>query len=86
MDCKRWYLGSNLSNEPLETAKNYIARQLNHYIFTCNWADKQLNLIALKSIILKNEETELALAARLGKMYDAQSKWEHVKALLLQTG
>ena len=78
----RWFLGSSLFTDPTETAKDFIARKLNHYIFKCNWAGNQLDLNAFTNLLLKNEEVELALAARLGKTYDIQVKWENVKSLM----
>ena len=82
MSSKRWFLGSCPSSEPIEQTKDFIARQLNHFIFRCNWAGNQLHISAFKANIWSQEETELALAARLGITYDAQLKWEHMRVLL----
>ena len=84
MSDKRWVLGSSLYNEPLEKAKDFIARQVNHYTFKNNWAETELSEVAFTNRVLSQEEVELALAARLGKSYDTQIKWEYVKILLTQ--
>ena len=82
MPGKRWVLGSSLYSEPLEQAKDFIARQLNHHIFKSNWAETEINEVAFTNMVLSQEEVELALAARLGRSYDIQLKWEYVKILL----
>ena len=82
MTIKRWFLGASLSNDRMEEAKDEIARKFNHYVFRCNWAGEQLNKTAFTNIVMNDEETELALAARLGKLYDAQVRWENIKTLL----
>ena len=82
MTVKRWFLGASLSCDPMEEAKNGIARKLNHYIFRRNWAGEQLERAEFTNMVLKYEEIELALAARLGKLYDAQVRWENIKTLL----
>ena len=82
MSEKRWFLGSGNYNEPTEIAKDFIARQLNLYVFKSNWAEKQLNEIAFANIVKEQEEAEIAYADRVNLKYDAQLKWEHVKELL----
>ena len=39
-------------------------------------------MIAFRNFVLEQEEAEIAFAARINLLYEAQVKWEHAKELL----
>ena len=82
MTKKRWFLGCSSTNNDLERAKDYIAKEINHYTFQANWAGDELSPIALKNRILAEEEIEEALASLMDKTFDFYVKWENLKQLL----
>ena len=82
MSQKRWFLGCSDSNEDLEKYKDYIAKEINHYIFQTNWAENDLSLTAFKNRILSQEEIEEAIASETDTLFDFYVKWENLKILL----
>ena len=79
---KRWILGVSSSQGILEKTKNYIAKEINYFIFKMNWADKNLSVEAFKNLVYAEKDPEEALAQKLRKDFDFQEKWEFIKALL----
>ena len=82
MTRKRWFLGSSHTNDILERSKDYLAKEINHYIFQMNWAGKEISMVAFTNRILAEEEVEEALAYEIKKTYDFHVKWEYLKQLL----
>ena len=83
MDQKRWFLGCSDTNDLLEKSKNIIAKEANHFVFKKNWAGETLSVEAFKRWLISEEEPEEALASRINKMFDHQSKWANIQLLLL---
>ena len=82
MTTKRWFLGSSDHNDILEKSKEYVAKEVNHYIFQMNWAGKDISVKAFKDRVLAQEEVEEALAYETHKSFDFHEKWAHLKQLL----
>ena len=82
MTSKRWFLGCSSSNEDLERSKDYIAKEINHYVFQTNWANGDLSTAAFKNRIFAKEEVEEAVASKTNMLFDFQVKWENLRTLL----
>ena len=82
MTQKRWFLGVSDIQNDLERNKNFLAKEINHYVFQNNWEGKELSLIAFKNRIFSAAEVEEAYALETGNVYDFQVKWEHLKQLI----
>ena len=82
MTDKRWFLGASLSSEPLEVAKNFIAREINHYIFKSHWEGTLLCAEALKNMVMSQREVEENALIASGQLYDCSLKWSIIQGLL----
>ena len=69
-------------NVDIKQSKEYLAKEVNHYIFQKNWEGKELSLIDFKNRILAQEEYEEVLAYETKNTFDFHVKWEHLKQLL----
>ena len=82
MTPKRWFLGTSITNDPRETCKNFIAKEINHYVFQTNWAGEELSLTAFKNRILAEEESEEEVANNTNNIFDFLVKWENIKQII----
>ena len=82
MNQKRWFLGCSDSSDDLERYKDYIAKEINHYIFQTNWAEEELSVTAFKNRIMSQEELEEVLASENNTHFDFYVKWENLKMLI----
>ena len=79
---KRWFLGTSDSCDLLERSKDYIAKEINLYVFQTNWAGNDLFLTALRNKIYSEEEVEEAAASEMNTIFDFHVKWEYLKQLI----
>ena len=82
MTKRRWFLGCSSESDDLERSKDFIAKEINHYIFQMNWLGADISKAAFHNRIMSVEEVEEAVASNTGKIFDFQVKWELLKTLL----
>jgi len=81
MTTNRWVLGHEAAPNPLERAKDYIAREVLMYVHRANWEESPLSLDGVRGALRAQQTLEYAIAEKNDRLITHLRKWDAIKPL-----